>query len=1064
MYLQLRMAVPAVFLTGCLWGQANLSSIRGTSTDQSGAIVPGVEVSIDEVATNIHARKITTDGQGNYEVPDLKPGTYRLTAALPGFKTFVASELILASSQIRRIDIRLEVGTAETQVTVSASAAVIETEQGKISASFGGDRYKDIPIPANRYGAPTPVLALLPSAQPQAGSGSGLILAGHSGTQVDMGMDGVHEQTLNSQTINMEFVEELKLVAVNNTAEYSRIGHYNTVSKRGGNRYHGEVSFYDRNSALGARNFFEPKKTKDMYHTFNLAASGPVIKDKTFFYGLWNGERVPGKTFLTRSVPTPAMRTGNFSELLALARPVTVIDPLNRTAFPGNVIPANRLSSISQKIQDAYLPLPNLGAAGSLSNNFQWVHPYPGDQFIADVVTLRLDHKFTDRNSIFGRFTAYLPRYVNVGAYPALAGTTLRQSHSWSIVDTHVFSPRAVNSFTFGGNRDAIQYAIEVDGHQPPSGAKVVSDLGIGGVNPGGFATPGGFPTMNITGYSSIDVQTGGPVISPKSFTFADALSWSTGKHVFKFGGELRTFMTYDGRVPAGTYGAFTFDGSLSNNAYADFLLGLPYSSQRLIPFINRTTRSKELGIYVTDTFKLSNRLTLDFGLRWDFFTSPRLDDGLAYNWDPATGNIIVPQAALNKISPLYPTNTIKVVAGEVIPHAERTNFAPRLAAAYRLNDKTVLRGGYGIFNEFLGAFVRAQGTGPFQLSETFFNTIQNGRPAFAFPSPFPVGAGSIPSQSAVGYPMDTKNGYIQQFNFTIERQVKDIGFRLSYIGSRDMNLNYNLATNKPAPSLIPFVQSRRPYAQFVGTTFAQTNGRTKFNSMVFEAQRRVSWVTFDAFWTWARNMTNFANLENPYSPNLWNRDIAPKHRVVFNTLWLLPVGRGRHFLANLPGPAEHVLGGWKFAWANIMQTGQYFTPSYAGADPSNTNTSGGLPDRISSGNLPTSERSLYRWFDVGAFARPPAGRFGNSGVNVLQGPGMVSHNVSLFKRFQVTERVHMDFMAMISNLFNHPNFRVPPSNISAPGQAGIITNQVSYYDNDKGGPRVIEARVRIEF
>jgi hypothetical protein len=359
---------------------------------------------------------------------------------------------------------------------------------------------------------------------------------------------------------------------------------------------------------------------------------------------------------------------------------------------------------------------------------------------------------------------------------------------------------------------------------------------------------------------------------------------------------------------------------------------------------------------------------------------------------------------------------------------------------------------------------VRAQGTGPFQLSEPFINTSQNGRPLFAFPNPFPAGAGSIPSQSAAGYPADTKNGYIQQFNFTIERQVKDVGLRLSYIGSRDKGLNYDLATNKPTPSLIPFVQSRRPYPQFIGTTFSQTNGQTKFNSMVFEAQRRVGWVTFDAFWTWARNLTNFANLENPYDPNHWNRDIAPKHRVVFNTLWLVPVGRGRHFLENLPGPAEHVIGGWKFAWANVMQTGQYFTPSYTGADPSNTNTSGGLPDRISNGNLATSERSLYRWFDVGAFARPPAGRFGNSGINVLQGPGMVTHNVSLFKRFRLTERVHMDLMAMISNLFNHPNFRVPPSNISAPGQAGIVTTQVSYYDNDKGGPRVVEARLRVEF
>src|SRR6266568_4665574 len=482
----------SLFFLNPLTGQETLSTLRGAATDASGAVAPGVAITVEEVSTNIVARKVSTDSQGNYEIPGLKEGVYRLTAALTGFKTLVANDIILSANQVRRIDIHLEVGTAGSEVTVTASAAVIETEQGKIGAEFTGDRYRDIPIPANRYGAPTPVLALLPSVQPVAGSGSNMYLGGHNGNQTDMGMDGIKEETLNSQTINMEFVDEMKVVPVNNTAEYSRVGFYNTVSKRGGNQYHAEVSEYDRNSALGTRNFFAPTKTRDIYHTFNISGSGPIIKDKTFFYALWNGERVPAHSFLTATVPTPLMRAGDFSQYLTLARPVTITDPLNGTAFPENIIPTNRLNPVALKVQDQYLPQPNLGAAGSLVNNFSWVHPYPGDQYVADVVSTRIDHKVSSANSLYGRISAYLPRYVLAGNYPALARTKLRQSHSWSIVDTHVVSPRLVNTFTFGGNRDVSQDDPEVDGRLPPSGAKVVSELGITGVNPKGLSTPGG--------------------------------------------------------------------------------------------------------------------------------------------------------------------------------------------------------------------------------------------------------------------------------------------------------------------------------------------------------------------------------------------------------------------------------------------------------------------------------------------------------------------------------------------------------------------------------------------
>jgi hypothetical protein len=292
---------------------------------------------------------------------------------------------------------------------------------------------------------------------------------------------------------------------------------------------------------------------------------------------------------------------------------------------------------------------------------------------------------------------------------------------------------------------------------------------------------------------------------------------------------------------------------------------------------------------------------------------------------------------------------------------------------------------------------------------------------------------------------------------------VRTVGLRVSYIGSRDRNLNYNLGINKPQPSLTPFSAARRPYQPFVGATVAQTDGKTNYDSLTFEVRRNVGWVTFDSHYTWSNNMSNFLNLENPYDHLFWNRDFTARHRVVLNTLFELPIGHGRRYLTSSPAVVDHVLGGWKIAWLAYFQTGQYFSPSFSGADPSNTNTSGGLPDRVADGNLSPDDRLLNRWFAATDFARPQAGRFGNSGVNVLQGPGLHNHNISISKRFAIGERLHLDYMTMISNLANHPNYDFPSNNISAAGP-GTINTQQGFFSNEKAGARMIEMRLRLEF
>jgi hypothetical protein len=281
--------------------------------------------------------------------------------------------------------------------------------------------------------------------------------------------------------------------------------------------------------------------------------------------------------------------------------------------------------------------------------------------------------------------------------------------------------------------------------------------------------------------------------------------------------------------------------------------------------------------------------------------------------------------------------------------------------------------------------------------------------------------------------------------------------------------LNFSQAINKPEPGLTPFTPDRRPYAQFVNVGYWRNDGESKYNAFAFEARRSFArGLTFQSHWTWASSLSNMLNLENPYAPLFWNRDAyTPRHRLSLNAIYDLPFGRGRTYLSSAPGAVNHILGGWTLFYLSYFQTGSFFTPRYDGADPSNTNTFGGLPDRIGDGNLPPDQRRLDRWFDVTAFAPPAPGRFGNSGVNILEGPGLNVHHLSVSKEFRLTERFRFQYMLAISNLFNHPNFHFPNANISAPGQAGVIGATYGGGDTfnlEKAANRRMETRLRFVF
>ncbi|MDA2930949.1 TonB-dependent receptor, partial [Acidobacteria bacterium AH-259-O06] len=607
----------------------------------------------------------------------------------------------------------------------------------------------------------------------------------------------------------------------------------------------------------------------------------------------------------------------------------------------------------------------------------------------------------------------------------------------------------------------------EQDGFTPLNGADTIKQIGLQGVNPQNLNAQG-FPRMDITGFTSLETRPGGLNDDNDYFVFDNATTWSVGRHVFKFGAQFYTFEDWIGIIPTNNWGRYRFNGSITGHPHADFLLGLPWRTQRVNPFVDRNRTQKEFALYFRDTFKVSPKLSVDYGLRWDYYSSPTFDDGLQFNWDPQTGNVIVPEAALSSISPLYPDN-INVVTGQVVADPELSNFRPRIGFAYRLREDLVVRGGYGTFTERIGYFSRSFGGGPFEIAEDYRQSLSdfvNGQPLFQFPNPFlDVSSSRVPSQSISSYPLQTDEGTIHQFNLSVEKRVSDTGFRISYIGSRNRGQNYSLNTNKPRPSATPFSTDLRPFPQFVSTSVIRADGSSNYDSLQLQAEKKVGAVTFNAHWTWANNMVNFLNRENPFDvTSHWARDASTRRqRVVVNTGFELPFGRGHRYLSDASGVVEQLLGGWKVQTVSILATGEYLSPSFSGSDPSNTNSFGGLPDRIADGNL--SSPTVDRWFDGSAFVRPPAGvgRFGNSGLNILEGQGMNVHHASLAKTFPIGERFNLVYTAAFSNLFNHPHFNSIRRNVTASDPGKYVSIHNAFWA-EKGSHRRVIMKLRLEF
>jgi Carboxypeptidase regulatory-like domain len=1059
--------------------QATFGTITGVVTDSSGAVVPNVVVKILSQDTGI-TREIATNESGIYEVTHLNPGRYAVSTQSAGFKKFEHRDVIVEALRTVRINIPLEVGNMEAEITVDARTPLVETEASTISDQKGVQQLRDLPLNILNGVILNSFLFSTPTGYQSAGSK--FSLGGARGTQLHYNIDGISANSPAFGVQNspaeptLESIQEMRFDIVNNRAEFGEVTNVTAITRSGSNGLHGTLFWYNGINQYNAKPYFATEKGKNINNDLGFTLSGPIIKNKTFFFGSYEAFRQRIPAIQAPNLPTVKMRRGDFSDLLNLSTPIVIRNPYaNNTPFPGNIIPPELFNSTSVKWQERFFPPPNYGPPDLTVGNFRGTFP---QQVQEDSFDIRVDHYFSAANKIYAKYgyKRLDNHMIDAGVPPEYGGTRVNVREGWvaMISDTWTVSPQFINEFKVGFAR----------GFNPREGSlggqELIDYLGIQGL-PRVSEDVHNIPTVNITGFHTI-FQVAKAQPAENTFQLIDQVTFIKGRHTVKAGGEYRPQQFNEYVSPM--FGSYGFTNRFSGHAYSDFLLGLPNSTSRTYARDSQAGRTWFLSGFIQDDFKVSQRLTLNYGLRYEF-DHPAVDtfDTVA-NFDLESGSLVVPTEKVRreKVNPLFPSNIPIITAEQAgfptrsLRDSDKNNFQPRVGFALRPsnNTSTVIRGGYGIFYDdlTLDLFSELWG-GPFGVTESFTNNFVGGNPQLTFTTPF-LGSGTVAAVNVTGIDRDLANPYVQQWNLTFEREIGfNSGVRLSYIGTKATDLIYGRNINQPLASGLAFSQDRRSYPLYRNITLRDNGGNQIYHGLSTEVERRwARGLAFQVAWTWAKNLADVdenagrteggPTLEDAFDRSRERGDVqfSPRHRFLSNMLWELPFGAGRQFL-NQPGPVDWILGGWQLSAIYNYQTGEFLTPTFSGPDPSNTQTFGGVPDRIGNGNLPEDQRSLNRWFDASAFTVPPNGRFGNAGRGIIVGPNRHAMNLGAFKSFKINERASVRFQATFANVLNHPNFGNPNLGISTPTAVGTITSTQS---RDSSGAREGLMGIRIDF
>ncbi len=1063
-----------VFLRAAAASMAQTTAtIVGTVTDTSGGVVPGATITVTQTETGL-TRQVQSNDAGVYVASLLPVGAYFVSAEKADFKRKTLTGIVLEVNQEARIDLVLEVGAATETVTVTSQAPLLETESAAVGQVIDNRYTTQIPLNGRDFAQ---LILLVPGATTRPGGfalasgattgslGSGVAIGGRDAHNNFM-MDGASNNARQFGNIaikpSIDAIQEFKVQSNLYSAEFGQaaFGQINLITKSGTNSFHGAVFEFLRNDKLDARNFFLPKKSKLNRNQFGTAVGGPIRKNHTFFFANYEGTRERRGVEDFRSVPVDPWRNGDFSGLLAGSNPIFLRDPsLNlpcsatdqRGCFPGNQISTTRFNKTSQAALNLW-PRQNFGPPTQTTNNLLITRPV---EIRDDQLTVKIDHDFSSRDRMTGRYSIADHKEVTTPTLPGFETINPPRNQVAVLTHTHAFNPGTLGELRFSATRSLFKSVS-------PNTGKVgyFSQFGINHklVGPQFEGAPTMvFQRISMTTFGDDDFIPLNDISN--EFTLAGGLTHTAGNHALKAGFSITKYQqNTPGAVPGFRRGNFVFRGDFTGNAFADFLLGEPFSSQRVVGTGVETGRSTWHAYYFNDDWKATRKLTLNLGIRYEY-VSPLVDiHDRRSTFYPLTnafntglpGQIIVANSA--------EAQSLLGLSGRgarALYAPDRNNWAPRFGFAYSLTPKTVARGGYGIFftnsQSFVNNFVINRRQPPFAETQQRFSSTTT--PEINLSDPF-VGAGPPSVIATQNINPDFREGYAQQWNLTVQHEFGgSMSLDVGYVANKGTKLTELPFYNIPLPQQpgdTRSLQDRRPFPKW-GTALGMASYVTSnYNSLQVKGQKRFSrGLQFLAAYTWSKSIDlssergngDRAGIDGGDERNLqgYYRGLSGfdvRHRFVVSYIYELPFGSGRTFLKDLHPVADRIIGGWELSGITQFQSGFPFTVLMSG-DQNGDGLAGDRPDligkpAINPGNpdcyVADSRNPACGGNALAAFAVvPPAqARFGTAGRNILIGPGLRNWDISLIKNNRLGERYNIQFRAEFFNAFNNVNFNNP--------------------------------------
>jgi len=1110
----MRRLLQSVLLAHLAFAQST-ATVTGTIIDPAGALISQARLRIRHLDTNA-TRQISTDAAGAYTITNLTPGQYELTVEKEGFRIHRQTGITLELAQTQNHDIRLQLGALADSITVLSDPPLVNTDNGAVKGDvINNQQINEIPLDGRDF---TDLALMVPGVIPmaQGGQGSGLNVNGARSDSTNYSVDGFNSRNprgAGSQVRpNMGAMQEFKMEVSGFAAENGRMagGVMNMVIRSGTNQFHGELFSFVRNSIFDARAFFDEKKLPLRRNQYGITFHGPLQRDKTFFMFSWEALREVLTQSSIGNVPTLLQRAGDFSQSTV---PITgaklyLRDPLasgtctatvSTACFPANQVPPSRFDPIALRLL-AYYPLPN-----RINPNNKYINTAK-DKDRPDSYMVKLDHRFSGQNVVAFRHQYRLANNTNpfAGSGLGLWPTYINDPRHLAGVDwTRIFTPNLIMEARAGFNRNDTREREKFQGRD------IAAELGITGTTKDKLLT--GFPRFLVQDYLPIGAANAQPQhYAVTTFLASNKFTWIKSKHTLKWGWDIER-TRFNQPFNDNSRGTFTFQRNWTNHSVADTLLGLLQSTTRTADTTRNYLRSFSLGTYFSDDFKVTRSLTLNLGLRYELDMPPVDRYDRASNFDPGLGKIIIaddknlPQlperlARFNLQDRLALARDIGRPRSLVFP--DKINFAPRFGFAWRVPGQrrtTVLRGGYGIFftGHLLNPIRVSLMTGfPFSVNQTF-SRLSTDPSLVTLSNPFPDGrATEGNSTNSNGYDARPKLGDLQSYNFTLERELAPgWAIELGFVGSKGSHLGRQYDINQPLRSLeayqanvpfprpIPGINTVNYYSFGANSVYhaGQVSLRRQLRGAFVRLNYSLSKSIDDASQISGNSTGGVAGAQNSrdLKSERGRSDFDRRHVVtaVFSTP--LPFGRGRKFLPTARGWGQGLVGGWQLTGTAAFYSGQAFTVTSANID---TNLGESLrPNRIGSGqpaaSTPAGRRGVdYPWFPLTDFEPVPrcASRtscevspngflpfaFGNSGRNILDGPGQQFINLALLKNFRLRERRNFQLRYELFNILNHPNFQLPERQFNLLG-GGIITNVV---DRGRGGPRVMQVAVKFEF